>query len=460
MINSSYPGMNRSEFEGTVSAPVFPSAYATYKKNRMAFSLGVNPIGGGGSAFFEHGLPSFEQQVAILPPMLSASGITTTKYGFDTEFDAQSIFWGMQANVSYALNSLVSVSAGLRYVTATNSYAGYLKDIEINPAFPMLGLTGASMTSAPQFFGQMAGLFGQLAGVAGTLQQVVGAGYGHLTMQQAMAAGIPGFDATTIAGITGGFQLIDPTVTVSDLNIATIQAYYAGATPTFQGQQAAMLQSQALTSDKEVDVKQTGSSFSPIFGIHLQLSDRINLAAKYEHRTPLKVKNNTKKDDLGAYPNNQEIANNLPSMLSLGGSFGLTDKLTLSTGVHYYFDKSADYGRNKPNDEIIDNNFWEAGLGFEYNVTRNFIVSAGYLRTQTGVNELYHTDQNHSLSTNTLGTGVRVQFTNLLALNVGVLYSQYVSHSKEFTTTTPPITYKEDYDRTNMVFAIGIDLKL
>jgi long-chain fatty acid transport protein len=460
-INSSFPGMNRSEFEGTVSAPMFPSAYLTYKKDRLAFSLGVNPIGGGGSAFFENGLPSFEQQVAVLPPMLSGAGIPTSQYSFETEFDAQSIFWGMQANASYALNNMISVSAGLRYVTATNTYNGYLRNITINPTFPIFGLTGTTMTSATSFFGNMAGLFGQLSGVSGQLQQIVGAGYGHLTLNQAVQAGVPGFDAATVAGISGGFQMIAPTVDISQLDIATIQVYYQGATPMFLAQQAAMQQNQALTADKEVEVKQTGSSFAPIFGVHLQLTDRINLAAKYEHRTPLKVKNNTTTDDLGAYPDKQETANNLPSMLSVGGSFGITQKLTISTGMHYYFDKTADYGRSRPNDEIIDNNFWEAGLGFEYNINRFFLVSAGYLRTQTGVNELYHTDQNHSLSTNTLGTGVRVQFTNLLALNVGALYSQYVSHTKEFSSgTTPAFNYKEDYDRTNMVFAIGIDLKL
>jgi long-chain fatty acid transport protein len=460
-INSNFPGMNRSEFEGTVSAPLFPSAYLTYKKDRLAFSLGVNPIGGGGSALFEDGLPSFEQQVAVLPPSLSNAGIITSQYDFETEFDAQSIFWGLQANASYALNNMISVSAGLRYVTATNTYKGYMRDITINPNFPILGLTGTTMTRATSFFGNMANLFGQLAGVSGQLQQVVNAGYGHLTLSQAMQAGVPGFDATSVAMITGGFQMIDPTVNVSALNIATIQAYYQGATPAFQAQQIGMQQSQALTSDKEVDVKQTGSSFAPIFGIHLQLSDRINLAAKYEHRTPLKVKNSTTTDDLGLYPDNQETANNLPSMLSVGGSFGITSKLTLSTGIHYYFDKTADYGKSRPNDEIIDNNFWEAGLGFEYDINRFFLVSAGYLRTQTGVNELYHSDQSHSLSTNTLGTGVRVQFTNLLALNVGVLYSQYVPHTKDFSTSsTPTINYREEYDRNNMVFAVGIDLKL
>ncbi len=49
-INTTFPGLNRSEFNGEVLAPLFPSAYAVYKKNRFSVAFGFNPIGGGGSA--------------------------------------------------------------------------------------------------------------------------------------------------------------------------------------------------------------------------------------------------------------------------------------------------------------------------------------------------------------------------------------------------------------------------
>ena len=43
-------GLNQHEYEGEVSAPIFPSIYGVYKMDRFAFSLGFNPIGGGGGA--------------------------------------------------------------------------------------------------------------------------------------------------------------------------------------------------------------------------------------------------------------------------------------------------------------------------------------------------------------------------------------------------------------------------
>lgn len=464
-ITSTFPGMNRSEFEGTVSAPLFPSAYATYKQGRFAFSLGVNPIGGGGSALFEEGLPSFEQMVAVLPASLTAGGIPTSQYSFSTNFDAQSLFWGVQGTASYAINDMISVSAGLRYVSATNTYKGYLKDIRINPTLPLLGFDGSAMVSAPGFFGTMAGLFGQLATVAGSLQPIVAGGGGSLTLSQAVAGGF--ITSEQALSIAGGFSLINPDINPANLNIEQIQGAYAQATPAFEAQQTQMLASQAMTTDKEVDVTQTGSSFAPIFGVHLRFSERLNVGIKYEHRTPLVVKNQTDQDDLGVYQDGRETANNLPSMLSVGASFGASDRLTLHSGIHYYFDKSADYGKVKSwaggtptyynNDEIIDRNFIEAGLGAEFQVSPMLLVSGAYLRTQTGVNELYHNDQSHSLSTNTFGAGVKIQFTDMIALNLGGLYSQYVSHNKDFVGSLGP--YNETYDRTNMVFAVGVDLK-
>ncbi len=464
-INSTFPGMNRNEFEGTVSAPVFPSAYLTYKQGPFAFSVGMNPIGGGGSALFEEGLPSFEQQVSVLPGMLTAAGIPTTQYSFSTNFDAQSLYWGFQGTASYAINDVVSVAAGLRYVTATNTYNGYLQNIQINPAIPVLGLNGSAMISAPGFFSQMSGLFGQLSGVATSLQPIVAGGGGGLTLNQAVSMGF--LTAEQALSVSGGFALINPQINPATLTIEQIQGAYSQATPQFQAMQAQMQANQAMTENKQVDVTQKGSSIAPIFGVHFRFSEQLNVALKYEHKTNLTVKNQTDRDDLGVYPDGMEIPSNLPSMLSAGVSFGATDRITLHSGLHYYFDKSADYGKIRSwsagtpsfytNEEIIDNNFWEAGLGAEFRISPMFLVSAGYLRTQTGVSELYHSDQSHSLSTNTFGAGFRVQLSDMIAVNLGGLFSQYVTHEKDFMGAG--FSYQETYDRSNLVFAVGVDLK-
>ncbi len=59
-VNSKFPLLNNGEYVGDVKAPVFPSAFGVYKVNDLAISVGFGPVGGGGSATFERGLPSFE----------------------------------------------------------------------------------------------------------------------------------------------------------------------------------------------------------------------------------------------------------------------------------------------------------------------------------------------------------------------------------------------------------------
>jgi len=62
-----------------------------------------------------------------------------------------SIVFGVQAGATYKINEKVGVSAGIRTMFANNSYEGYLRNIMINPIFPLAGLTG-TMIPASNFF--------------------------------------------------------------------------------------------------------------------------------------------------------------------------------------------------------------------------------------------------------------------------------------------------------------------
>ncbi len=67
-----YPG----EFQGDLMTYLFPNAYAVYKMDKMAFSAGFVPVGGGGSADFADGLPSIYGAMAST---LSTPGLTGIK---------------------------------------------------------------------------------------------------------------------------------------------------------------------------------------------------------------------------------------------------------------------------------------------------------------------------------------------------------------------------------------------
>ena len=111
-ITSGYwdPG---KEYIGKISAPLFPDLYAAWKKDKFALSFMFGPVGGGGGAKYDNGLPSFESQIAAIPSLLTLSGISTTDYSSNIFFEGRSVFWGIQLNGSYAINDIISVSLGV-----------------------------------------------------------------------------------------------------------------------------------------------------------------------------------------------------------------------------------------------------------------------------------------------------------------------------------------------------------
>ncbi len=459
-IKTNYPGLNRSEFEGKVVAPLFPAVYAVYKKGNFAAALSFNPIGGGGGALFEDGLPSFEMQVSSLPSMLTVGGIPTTQYSYETEFEGKSIYYGIQGAVSYKINDMISVALGLRYVSMKNSYVGYLRNIQVNPQFPALNFSG-SMVSAPQFFTALSGYLGtvsqQLGATGSALQPIIDGGAGQVPLSSGTQAGLTAAQVATLQGtITalGG----DPT----NMTIAQAQGFFAGASAQYASQSAGMSANATATGDKEVDATQSGSGIVPIVGVNLHF-DRLNVGIKYEHKASVKVKNSTKVDDVGMFPDGAEVPSDMPSMLSVGAAFDATKKLKVSAGLHAYFDKGAEYGKMidgvyVKNDQVMDKNFMEYALGLEYALTEKWLISVGYLATRTGVKDIYQSDLSHSLSTNSFGGGLQYKITEKIAIDLGVLNTSYTEATRDFPAVAPKPAFTETYNRHAFTAALGVDI--
>lgn len=464
--------MNNEEFEGGVSAPLFPTAYAAYKMGNLAFSLNFNPIGGGGSADFESGLPSFEQQVAVLPAQLSAQGIYTTQYTMQAAFEGSSINYGLQVNAAYAITPMIAVSAGVRYIIAENSYNGYLRNIMINPNQPSFGTNynGSNMVAAPTFFNDAAttlnGLSAGASGFVSGLQPLIDNELGGVSLIDATSEGY--ITAVQLAQIQGLMVAAgqDP-ANLNDMNISTAQAILDGASTAFEESANEMSQSAAATSNMELEATQSGTGIAPVFGVNINFSENFNLALKYEGKAEITMTNSTVVDDVNMYPDGAEVPNDMPAMLAAGVGYKFAERFALSTGFHYYFDKNASYGKTLNgelvnNDQVMDNNFWEAAIGFEVYLADNFLLSTGYLRTQTGVNDSYHSDLSHSLSTNSIGIGGKYMLNDNIGINFGFMSTMYESYTKTITLNSPvvPESYNETYNRIARTFAIGIDFKM
>ncbi|MEI7526598.1 MAG: hypothetical protein WCJ95_19785 [Mariniphaga sp.] len=460
-VQSGFPLLNTGKFDGTLTAPIFPTAYAVYKRDKVAFSLGFGPNSGGGSADFGKGLPSFEKEISTLPynlSDLSKLGLNVKGYSADLSFNGKSVYWGIQGGVSVKVNEIFSVYGGLRYVPATNKYTGYVKNISV-------GVNGTFKNAATflgtDVTGVLKGLAGQSSAAAAGVQPLISGGAGSYTLATIQGAGY--MSAADRAKIEQGLMQIAGLTQnqIDHMNVTQIQgAFVAGAT-MLNGQAAVMTATAAQLLDKNVDVTQTGAGITPIIGIDIKPTKNLNIGIKYEFMTSLTLTNKTKVDGTGLFPDKKQTGSDVPAVFSIGVDYKVS-KFTFSGSFNHYNDKGVDWGMNIYDEpRVIDHNTWEFALGTQYQLTKMVAISCGYLRTNMGVYPQFQSDFSYYNNTaNTFGGGFEFKLTPKFTVDAGVLYTKYKDATKDFQpkmyNAYSAAAYSETYSKHNLGFAIGL----
>ena len=329
--NYIYLNGNPKEYVGKVSAPFFPGIYAAYKTGKLALSLGFNPVGGGGGANYENGLAMFEMRIADLKPLLTGAGLVTTNYSVDTlSFKGSSIYMGPQANLSYEINDMLSVAAGLRVVFANDKYEGSIVNIMINPVHPLVNPTGA-MISAPAFFTTI-GQPARAAQTSNTYADAVMKGTGYTPILSANFS--PVGDLLNIAVKYEFKTKLDLKTTVNDNKTAGL-----------------FIQDSVATKDMPAMLS---------VGVDVKPSERFMISGSLNYYFDKKV-------DYDGMPDvNIEMINKNFIEAGLGIQVGITDRLcasagwlTTMTGVNDNFQGDLKYSLNT--------NTFGGGFGFKVN---------------------------------------------------------------------------------------------
>ncbi|MEN8250456.1 MAG: hypothetical protein ABFS32_16090 [Bacteroidota bacterium] len=455
------------DYEGKVSAPLFPGVYAAYKTGKLAFSFGFNPIGGGGSADFAGGLPSIEMPVSTLVPMLASTGVTG--YSMNMNFSGTSVYFGVQAGVSYEVNDMISVYAGGRYVMAKNTYKGAMSDIMVTAngteveAKPYLEGVAAEATAGATLATSAAG---QASFASGELQVAIDNNLGGNTLAELVGAGVITQGEADL--VENGYTQLggDPT----DLTVTELQTGFDGFATQYTAMaaqltgQAAQLNAVApLMADQEADVEQTGSGFTPIVGVNLSfMEDKLNIGIKYEFKTNLELTNNTTLDVVtgvdgsSMFPDGEVTNADMPAMLSVGAKFQATDALNIHAGFHTYFDGQVGW---EDVDLNIEGNSIEYALGLEYDINEKLLVSAGWLGTQPSVTENYQTDLSYSMATNSFGAGGAYKISDMITFQLGAFMTNYQTQTvgKEYDLGGIPVPFNETYEKTAVGVGFGLD---
>lgn len=467
-VVSRFPLLNDSVYIGDVKAPVFPSGFAVYKMDNLAFSLGFGPVGGGGSATFDRGLPSFEIPLTKIVPGLAglgALGYNVSDYDAKLYFDGSSIFWGIQAGATYKMSDMLSVYGGVRYMPSTNTYAGSIKDVKIK--------VNGNFVKVPEFLPQVGNSLiataTQLNGAATNLQTLINQGAGTLTLAQLQAGQV--INAAAAAQISGPLiQLGVPAAQVAAMNVATIQGTYTAYANNFNTQGNTLIATGNQLEDKNVETKQTGAGITPIVGLNFSPSDNLNIALKYEHKTKLELTNSTEVDDLGLFPDGRKTRSDVPAILAVGIGYQPSDFIEAQLSYNMYFDKGVDWGKNVReivyNRDVkrdIDKNMWELALGLQFNLSDQFAISLGGMTTNPGIADSYQSDFNYSNPSYTLAAGFQWKITDQLAFDAGFMNVFY--KDAEVTYTDPDLTvnsgkYNEVFGKTLMGFGFGLSYSI
>ena len=425
-------GTTTKRFEGKATAPIVPTLMASYKKGDWAFSAVAGVFGGGGKASFTSGLPQFEANVALVPTITQAIAQKATamiatlpsgallpaaqagfaqlidpikaanKYSVDSQLEGLQYIFGLQAGASYKINQHLSAYLGARLSYAYNTYSGYIRDIQVNGA-------DKAMHAAPLYFG-------------------------------AIAAG-----ATAVAPLLQ--NLPDP-IKTSAQGIAQVPALLA-----------------AKTGDKRIEVKQTGLGIAPIIGLNFNY-DGLNIGARYEFRTAIRVKNTTKANDSGMeqFADGAKVANDLPAVLGIGASYRILPTLTAAVSYNHFFEKQAKMAGDKQ--KALEHNTNEYLFGLEWNALNWLDVSGGVQLTRKGVSDAYQSNIHFDMSSTSYGLGVGLHLTKEVQLNLAYMISSYRDYTKtvEAYAAQPALGIKvpgrEVYSRKNQIFSIGIDYTL
>ena len=425
-------GTTTKRFEGKATAPIVPTLMASYKKGDWAFSAVAGVFGGGGKASFTSGLPQFEANVALVPTITQAIAQKATamiaalpagalppaaqagfaklidpikaanKYAVDSKLEGLQYVFGLQAGASYKINQHLSAYLGARLSYAYNTYTGYIRNIQVS------GADGA-MHHAPTYFGVIA------AG-AKAAEPIVNNLPDALKQQVQPVLAVPGLLAKN-------------------------------------------------TLDKRIEVKQTGIGLAPIVGLNFNY-EGLNVGARYEFRTAIRVKNTTEANDSGMeqFADGAKVANDLPAVLGVGASYRILPTLTAAVSYNHFFEKSANMAGDKQ--KTLKGNTNEYLFGVEWNALDWLDVSGGVQITRKGVSDAYQSNIHFDMSSTSYGLGVGLHLTKEAQLNLAYMISSYGDHKKAISTYAAQpalgiaLPGSEVYTRKNQIFSIGLDYTL
>ena len=428
-------GSASKTFKAEAKAPVIPSLQGAWVNGPLSLQVNLALVGGGGKATYNNGLGSFESKVALLGAIGNANhALGFNRYDVDAYMHGRQYFYGLTLGAGYRIGEHFSVYGGVRGVLAAAHYDGYLRNIRVNGG----DRGGNKMVAAPEYFGKLsadskssAETNGRLAFAAQKNAQTAAAAAqaasasGNITLAQSKSA-----EAKEQAQLAQSYN--------QKLGDYRKLAYTTGALAQ-------------ATQDVSINVHQHAFGLAPIVGAHFHNSF-LDVAAKYEFRTRIAFANESKNsattaaagEQFAAFADKTEVRSDIPALLTVGLRVRPVESLRLNLGYHYYFDKQAKAGvKNAYKNDLLDRGTQEFLAGAEYDLTRQWEISAGMQRTLYPNNDRMMNDVSFNVNSYSVGVGVGFRLNDHVKLNAAyfrTFYENYLKKSADYHQTLATAT--------------------
>jgi long-subunit fatty acid transport protein len=411
------------QFEGVADAPVIPSIQAALNRGDFSFQFNFSIPGGGGGCEFADGLGSFESVVGSIAHQLNPLG--AEGYDMDGYMQGRQYYFGFQLGTAYKVSKDFSIYGGLRLLYGTATYKAKISNIQVKTA-----------DNGYVDFGSF--LSGATATVDAGLSQVA-AGLTQVN------AGIAQYEA---AGAAAPAELLAQ------------KAQLEGTQQQLQGTRSSMDALQKYSQGVNLLCNQSSVGIAPVVGLDYKLG-RWNLAAKYEFKTQIRMKNESTVNEASEIPavnkfrDGEEVNEDMPAQLAVGLQWNPVDPIRLNLGWHHYFDKDADWYNNVQ--QLLGHDSNEFLAGAEWDVNDRLTVSLGAQITRYGLTDSYMNDMSFVVNSYSLGFGMNYKINDTVKLKAGYFTTNYENYDRK---DYPVAGVSDTFTRTNRVLGIGCDISL
>lgn len=445
-------GQTTKTYEGVADAPCIPSIQAAWNKGDWSLQFNFSVPGGGGACNFDNGLGSFERVVGNI-----ASGLMTLDgaakqingmlkmngqpailpeyniigYDMDGYMQGRQYYFGFQLGTAYKLNDDLSVYGGLRLLYGTATYKARISNIQV-------GFSGDIAPSYMNFGSFLPQVEAQAQGCISTLNGMI----------------------TQVSNGMSQLEANNMTNTPQYTELAAQKAQLEGSRDQLHASSTRLAQLSKYSDGVNLLCNQSSVGIAPVIGIDYRFN-RFNLAAKYEFKTEIRMKNEStvfeasEIESVNKFRDSEEVNEDQPALLTLGAMWTPIDPLRLNLGGHYYFDKDANWYGNTQHK--LDNNSWEVLAGAEWDVNDRITISLGGQLTRYGLTDEYMNDMSFVVNSYSLGFGANYKVNDNITLKGGYFQTYYDNYKRN---NYPTAGESDAFTRTNRVIGIGCDIHI